>query len=130
MTRRFDAIVAGSGISGLTAAAALAKRGRRVLVLERHTQLGGLTQTFVRGPYRFAVGVHYIGGVGDAPGEAGEFGRLLDWLTNGRLRFASARAPRRAAERRVARLNAHAYAGSRAAAEPRLWRRLSAPPKQ
>jgi all-trans-retinol 13,14-reductase len=93
MTRRFDAIVAGSGIGGLTAAAALAKRGRRVLVLERHTQLGGLTQTFVRGAYRFAVGVHYIGGVGDAPGEAGEFGRLLGWLTDGRLRFASLGSP-------------------------------------
>ena len=93
MTSRFDAIVAGSGIGGLTAAAALAKRGRRVLVLERHTQLGGLTQTFVRGPYRFAVGVHYIGGVGDAPGEAGEFGRLLHWLSDGRLRFAPIGSP-------------------------------------
>lgn len=93
MTNRFDAIVVGSGIGGLTAAAALAKRARRVLVLERHTQLGGLTQTFVRGPYRFAVGVHYIGGVGDAPGEAGEFGRLLHWLSEGRLRFASIGSP-------------------------------------
>src|SRR5690349_7420810 len=90
---RFDAIVAGSGIGGLTAAAALAKRGRRVRVLERHTQLGGLTQTFARGPYRFAVGVHYIGVVGDAPGEAGEFGRLLRWLSDGRLRFAPIGSP-------------------------------------
>ena len=46
--RTFDAIVIGSGIGGLTAAAALAKCGRRVLVLEQHTQLGGLTQTFKR----------------------------------------------------------------------------------
>ena len=30
-----------------------------------------------------------VAGSGIAPGEAGEFGRLLDWLTNGRLRFAS-----------------------------------------
>lgn len=90
---RFGAIVAGSGIGGLTAAAALAKRGLRVLVLERHTQLGGLTQTFTRGPYRFAVGVHYIGGVGERPGESGEFGRLLAWLTDGRLQFAPIGSP-------------------------------------
>lgn len=89
----FDAVVAGSGIGGLTAAAALARRGRRVLVLERHYQLGGQTQTFQRREYTFATGVHYIGGVGDEAGPAGQFGRLLRWLTGGRLRFASIGSP-------------------------------------
>ena len=89
----FDAIVIGSGIGGLAAAAALAKRGRRVLVLEQHFQLGGLTQTFRRGEYLFATGVHYIGGVGEAPGPENRFGRLLRWLTDGRLRFASIGSP-------------------------------------
>jgi len=91
--RAFDAIVIGSGIGGLTAAAALAKRGRRVLVLEQHFQLGGLTQTFVRGEYTFAAGVHYIGGVGEIPGPDGQFGRLLRWLTDGRLVFSSIGSP-------------------------------------
>jgi all-trans-retinol 13,14-reductase len=91
--RTFDAIVIGSGIGGLTVAAALAKYGRRVLVLEQHTQLGGLTQTFKRGPYTFATGLHYIGGVGDAPGGEGEFARMLGWLTSGRLKFASIGSP-------------------------------------
>ena len=89
----YDAIVIGSGIGGLTAAAALAKRGRRVLVLERHTQLGGQTQTFQRREYTFATGVHYIGGLGDDPGRDGQFGRMLGWLTDGRLRFASTGSP-------------------------------------
>jgi all-trans-retinol 13,14-reductase len=88
-----DAIIIGSGIGGLTAAAALAKRGHRVLVVDRHTQLGGLTQTFSRREYSFATGVHYLGGVGEQPGSAGQFGRLLRWLTDGRLDFASVGSP-------------------------------------
>lgn len=91
--RRFDAIVIGSGIGGLAAGAALAKRGRRVLVLEQHFQLGGLTQTFIRREYTFATGVHYIGGIGEAPGSEDQFGRMLRWLTDGRLRFASLGSP-------------------------------------
>ncbi len=91
--RRFDAIVIGSGIGGLAAAAALSKRGRRVLVLEQHFQLGGLTQTFSRREYTFATGLHYIGGVGEAPGSENQFGRMLRWLTGGRLRFTSLGSP-------------------------------------
>lgn len=85
---RFAVIVIGSGIGGLAAAAALAKRWRRVLVLEQHFQLGGFTQIFHRREYTFATGVHYIGGVAEEPGVDGQFGRLLHWLTDGRLRFA------------------------------------------
>jgi all-trans-retinol 13,14-reductase len=89
----WDAIVIGSGIGGLAAAASLAKCGRRVLVLEQHAIAGGLTQTFERHGWRFATGVHYIGGVGARPGPAGQFGRLLSWLTDGELRFVEAGNP-------------------------------------
>ena len=41
MARRYDAIVVGGGHNGLTCAAYLAKAGRRVLVLERRSVLGG-----------------------------------------------------------------------------------------
>lgn len=84
----WDAIVIGSGIGGLAAAAALGKRGRKVLLLEQHSVLGGQTQTFRRGDWEFATGVHYIGGVGPHPGRDGQFGRLLGWLSDGALQFA------------------------------------------
>ena len=41
-----DAIVIGSGIGGLSAAALLSKVGQRVLVLEQHDVAGGCTHTF------------------------------------------------------------------------------------
>ena len=84
----WDTIVIGSGISGLTAAAALTRCGQRVLVLEQHSLAGGLTQTFERQGWRFATGVHYVSGVGPDPGADGQFGRMLQWLTDGALQFA------------------------------------------
>jgi all-trans-retinol 13,14-reductase len=88
-----DAIVIGSGIGGLSAAAALARKGRAVLLLEQHSQLGGLTQTFRRGEYTFATGVHYVGGVGNSPGPEGQFGRLLRRYAGDDLCFAPVGSP-------------------------------------
>ena len=60
----YDAIVIGSGIGGLAAAALLGRHGRRrVLVLERHYAIGGFTHVFRRPGYEWDVGVHYIGDV-------------------------------------------------------------------
>ena len=81
----FDAIVVGSGIGGLAAAAVLARRRRmRVLVLERHYTAGGFTQTFERKGYEWDVGVHYIGQL--HPSSATR--RVFDYVTGGRLEWA------------------------------------------
>ena len=69
-TRDADAIVIGSGMGGLAAAAILARaHGKRVLVLERHWRAGGFTHAFSRpGGYRWDVGVHYVGAEAARPG--------------------------------------------------------------
>ncbi len=83
----WDTIVIGAGIGGLVAAAALAREGQRVLVLEQHDILGGMTQTFARQGYRFGTGLHYLTGVTAPGGGAGRFARLLNAIGDGTLRF-------------------------------------------
>ncbi len=58
----YEAIVVGAGIGGLTAAALLARAGRRVLVVERHDRVGGYAHSFRRGRYLFDSAVHLVGG--------------------------------------------------------------------
>ena len=56
---RYDAVVIGAGLGGMTAANNLAKFGRKVLLLEHHYQLGGLATFFKRaGGHVFDISLH------------------------------------------------------------------------
>jgi len=83
---RWDAIVIGSGIGGLTTAALLSKHAsKKVLVLERHYTAGGYTHSFHRPGYSWDVGVHYIGDLQDP---ASPLRAAFDNLTGGQLQWA------------------------------------------
>ncbi len=82
--KKYDVVVIGSGPGGLTAAVALARSGRTVLVLEQHYLPGGWTQSFSLQGYRFSPGVHYLAGL--LPGQC--LRRLFEGLGMGeRLSF-------------------------------------------
>ncbi|MDR3228689.1 MAG: FAD-dependent oxidoreductase [Puniceicoccales bacterium] len=55
----YDVVVIGSGLAGMTGANRLARLGHRVLLLEHHSQLGGLATSFRRpGGHIFDVSLH------------------------------------------------------------------------
>jgi all-trans-retinol 13,14-reductase len=72
----WDVVLLGSGISSLTAAAFLSKKGLRVCVLEQYTKPGGYLHCFSRFGERFDTGAHYVGGM--FPGQT--FHTILSYL--------------------------------------------------
>ena len=60
---KYDVIVIGAGLGGLTAGAKLAREGKKVLVLEQHDRPGGCATTFKRRDYTMEVGLHEMDGL-------------------------------------------------------------------
>lgn len=60
----YDVVVIGAGNGGLTAAASLAQKGLKVLLLERHNVPGGCATSFCRGRFEFEVALHQLSGFG------------------------------------------------------------------
>ena len=63
MNRR-QVVIIGSGISALTAALLLCKKGKQVTVLEQYMKPGGYMHSFKRHDEIFDTGAHYVGAMG------------------------------------------------------------------
>jgi len=75
MAERYDAIVVGAGIGGATCAALLARRGLRVLVLDKNSVPGGKAMTVSKRGFRYELWP-IVGG----PAIGSQFSRVLDEL--------------------------------------------------
>ncbi|MBN2274910.1 MAG: NAD(P)/FAD-dependent oxidoreductase [Bacteroidales bacterium] len=64
---KYDIIIIGAGLGGLTAGAKLAREGKKVLVIEQHDRPGGYATTFDRGDFVLEVGLHEM--YGPSPGD-------------------------------------------------------------
>ncbi len=69
--RFYNVIVAGAGNGGLVAAAILAKKGVKVLLLEQHNLPGGFASSFVRGRFEFETSLHELSSMGEPDDKEG-----------------------------------------------------------
>ncbi len=59
----YDVVIVGSGLGGLVAGAKLAKEGRKVLIVEQHTSIGGYATCFTQNNFTIDVGFHSMDGL-------------------------------------------------------------------
>ena len=57
---KYDTVVVGGGIAGLTATTYLARAGQKVLLIEKNGECGGLVNTFTRNGFHFDAGVRAL----------------------------------------------------------------------
>lgn len=77
MSKPYDYLVVGSGLSALTFSALIAKRGYSVKILEAHEHFGGYGHTFTFGDYSFNAQLHYAFSCGE-DAIVGQFLRQLN----------------------------------------------------
>ncbi len=76
-TAEYDVVVIGAGNGGLTAAATLAQKNLKTLLIEQHNLPGGFATSFVRGRFEFEPSLHEISDFGP-PEDKGNLRMLLE----------------------------------------------------
>jgi prolycopene isomerase len=83
----YDCVVIGAGNGGLSAAAQLAVKGAKVLLLEQHNLPGGFASSFVRGRFEFETSLHEFADIGPMTAKGSvrsffedELGVFVDWV--------------------------------------------------
>ncbi len=77
---RYDTIVIGAGLSGLAAGIRLAMFDKKVCIVEKHIELGGLNSFYVRKNRTFDVGLHAMTNYTDKGVRSSPLGKLLKQL--------------------------------------------------
>ena len=78
MAKKYDVIVIGAGLGGLSASTLMAGQGKKVLLLERHNIPGGYATSFCRGRFEFDIALHELSGLKAADGSPGSLYSYLD----------------------------------------------------
>ena len=79
---KFDVVVAGGGMAGLTSAAYLCKAGLGVALLEKEAQVGGLVNSFERGGFVYDGGIRAMENSGIVRPMLRQLGIEVEFLEN------------------------------------------------
>ena len=74
---KYNTVVIGGGLAGLTAGGILSKFGKKVLLIEQHHKPGGYASTFKRGDFIIEVGLHEMSGL-DKNNTIGQIFNMLE----------------------------------------------------
>ena len=79
---KYDAIVVGAGVAGLTATSFLSKSGCKTLLLEKEASCGGLVKTFERDGFYYDTGIRAIENSGVLFPMLRQLGLDIDFIEN------------------------------------------------
>jgi len=74
---RYDTVIIGAGLSGLAAGVRLAHYGKKILILERHYRIGGLSSFYRAGGIDVDVGLHAVTNYNPSGPKSAPMARLL-----------------------------------------------------
>jgi len=77
---RYDVIIIGAGLSGLAAGIRLAQFDKKVCIVEKHIEVGGLNSFYVRKGRTFDVGLHAMTNYAPKGARRSPLGKLLKQL--------------------------------------------------